>query len=71
MTVFIDQTRNLKMKLKITNKYKIKMEQYTKPSNICIGMNCQKRATFGVPGQKAKFCVEHKLPEMDNVKNKT
>lgn len=59
------------MKLKITNKYKIKMEQYTKPSIICIGMNCQKRATFGVPGQKAKFCAKHKSPEMVNVISKT
>jgi hypothetical protein len=37
------------------------MDQYSKPSNICINTNCQKRSTYGIPGSKdAKFCVEHK-----------
>lgn len=46
------------------------MEQYSKPKNLCINMNCQKHANFGLPGTKdAKFCFEHKDEDMVNLKH--
>ena len=37
---------------------------------ICINENCTKKATFNILGQKAKFCAEHKDPDMVDVLNK-
>ncbi len=37
---------------------------------ICVNENCTKKATFNILGQKAKFCAEHKDPDMVDVLNK-
>jgi len=37
---------------------------------ICVNEICTKKATFNILGQKAKFCAEHKDPDMVDVLNK-
>lgn len=37
---------------------------------ICVNENCTTKATFNVPGQKAKFCAQHKEADMVDVLNK-
>ena len=37
---------------------------------ICVNENCSKKATFNILGQKAKFCLTHKEPDMVDVLNK-
>ena len=37
---------------------------------ICANENCEKKATFNIMGQKAKFCAAHKTEEMIDVLNK-
>ena len=37
---------------------------------MTICSNCTKKATFNILGQKAKFCAEHKDPDMVDVLNK-
>ena len=37
---------------------------------MTICTNCTKKATFNILGQKAKFCAEHKDPDMVDVLNK-
>lgn len=36
----------------------------------CEAIGCTKRSTFDAAGGKGRFCVEHKLEGMEDVKNK-